>query len=109
MVCFIIGLKEAILICLFPRDGETAAGGPSFSRYSKNPVFELQVPATTQLKYVKPQNSQKLNLSSQQNPSSTSSTVNRYCIECYNISGFSKRRPWIDTTAKARRHVGTVR
>jgi hypothetical protein len=85
-----IGFKEAILIFSFPRDGETAAGGPSFNRYSKNPVFELQVPATTQLKYVKPQNLQKLNLSPQQDPPSTSSTVNRYCIECYSISGFSK-------------------
>ncbi|KIM39736.1 hypothetical protein M413DRAFT_446644 [Hebeloma cylindrosporum] len=72
-------------------DGETAAGGPSSNHYSKNPVFELQVPATTQLKYVQPQfNMPQLDLSAQQNPPSTSSTVNLYCTECYCLSGFSK-------------------
>jgi calpain-7 len=31
-------------------ESETAAGGPSFDRYSNNPVFELKVPTTTQLR-----------------------------------------------------------
>ncbi|KAF8905038.1 hypothetical protein CPB84DRAFT_1845125 [Gymnopilus junonius] len=30
-------------------DSDTAAGAPSFGQYSKNPVFELEVPSTTQL------------------------------------------------------------
>ncbi|KAF8150612.1 hypothetical protein B0H34DRAFT_801552 [Crassisporium funariophilum] len=31
-------------------EGDTAAGGPSFDRYSKNPVFELDVPSLAHLK-----------------------------------------------------------
>ncbi|KAF8199531.1 hypothetical protein BJ912DRAFT_1020136 [Pholiota molesta] len=31
-------------------DTETAAGAPSFNRYAENPVFQLVVPSTTQLK-----------------------------------------------------------
>jgi len=31
-------------------EGETAAGGPSFDRYDRNPVFEVDIPSSTQLK-----------------------------------------------------------
>jgi calpain-7 len=34
------------------REEHTAAGGPSFDRYSNNPIFELEVPSLAQVKYV---------------------------------------------------------
>ena len=34
------------------REEHTAAGGPSFDRYSNNPIFELEVPSVAQIKYV---------------------------------------------------------
>ena len=39
------------LMTLF-REEHTAAGGPSFDRYSNNPIFELEVPSLAQAKYV---------------------------------------------------------
>lgn len=34
------------------REEQTAAGGPSFDRYSNNPIFELELPSLAQVKYV---------------------------------------------------------
>ena len=34
------------------REEHTAAGGPSFDRYSNNPILELEVPSLAQVKYV---------------------------------------------------------
>jgi len=37
---------------VFFRTAQNAMGGPSFKHYSQNPVFELDVQAPTELKYV---------------------------------------------------------
>lgn len=34
------------------RDSETAGGGPSFKKYTSNPIFELKVTAQLQVKCV---------------------------------------------------------
>lgn len=36
------------------RVGRSAAGAPEFKRYLQNPIYEIDLPSTTQLKYVPP-------------------------------------------------------
>lgn len=45
--------NELMKLKFLHRDGQSAAGAPSFNKYTQNPVYKLEVPSVTQLKCVR--------------------------------------------------------
>ncbi|KAF8962724.1 hypothetical protein BDZ97DRAFT_1702205 [Flammula alnicola] len=72
-------------------DGETAAGAPSFNKYSKNPIFELDVPSTTQL------NRNRIRLQ----------TLHPSTAIALNVTVYPNHENDIATSLKRQRHVVT--
>jgi hypothetical protein len=50
-MCINCSTLHTLLMQCHTRDRETAVGGPSFKRYSSNPIFDVSITALTQLKY----------------------------------------------------------